>query len=476
MLTLINTNRMVPPIAPIGLEYVAEAVQDQGIEVEVLDLCLCEDPDATLAAYFPRRSPALVGLSFRNADDCFWPSAKWFVPALADLVQRLRGLTDAPIALGGVGFSAFAERTVDHTGADFGVHGDGEGAAVALYRQLHGRQAFETVDGLLWRRDGQLVANQPAWPEQVSLPTRRRAVDNATYFTKGGQCGFETKRGCNRRCLYCADPLSKGTCVRLRPPAEVADEVESLLAQGIDVLHTCDAEFNLPRSHALAVCEEFTRRALGEKVRWYTYLAVTPFDAELAGTMRRAGCVGINFTGDSASAAMLETYRQPHRAADLENAVRLCRQHGIKVMIDLMLGGPGETPETVATTIDFIKRIDPDCAGASLGIRIYPGTGMVDVVSSEGPLESNPALRRKYAGPFDFFQPTFYISRHLGSNPARLVKELMAGDERFFEPMEEQPDAAATDHNYNDNTELADAIRAGARGAYWDILHRLRRA
>ena len=260
----------------------------------------------------------------------------------------------------------------------------------------------------------------------------------------------------------------------MRQPAEVADEVESLLAQGIDVLHTCDAEFNIPRAHALAVCEEFARRGLGDHVRWYTYLTVTPFDQELAAAMRRAGCVGINFTGDSASEAMLETYRQPHRAVDLEKAVRLCRENGIKVMIDLMLGGPGETPETLATTIDFIKRIDPDCAGASLGIRIYPGTGMVDVVNGEGPLETNPAIRRKYTGPFDFFQPTFYISRHLGANPARLVKELMGGDERFFEPMEEQPDANATDHNYNDNTELADAIRDGARGAYWDILHRLR--
>jgi radical SAM superfamily enzyme YgiQ (UPF0313 family) len=476
MLTLINTNRMVPPIAPIGLEYVAEAAQDQGIDVEVLDLCLSDDPDAALAEHFSSRTPSLVGLSFRNVDDCFWPSAKWFVPTLVDLVQRLRGLTDAPIVLGGVGFSAFAERVVDYTGADFGIHGDGEQATASLYRQLHNGKAFETVDGLLWRREGGIVKNRPAWPAEVSLPTRRRAVDNPTYFAHGGQCGFETKRGCNRRCLYCADPLSKGTCVRPRRPVEVADEIESLLAQGIDVLHTCDAEFNLPREHALAVCEEFIRRSLGDRLRWYTYLAVTPFDTELAGAMRRAGCVGINFTGDSASDAMLETYRQPHRAADLEKAVRLCRVNGIKVMIDLMLGGPGETPETVATTIDFVKKIDPDCAGASLGIRIYPGTGMVDAVHREGPLENNPALRRKYSGPFDFFQPTFYISRHLGANPARLVKDLMAGDERFFEPMEEQPDADATDHNYNDNTELADAIRAGARGAYWDILHRLRSA
>ena len=285
MLTLINANRMRPPIAPIGLEYVAGAAQQQGIEVDVLDLGLCETPHAVLEAHFAQHDPTLIGLSFRNVDDCFWPSAQWFVPELADLVQRLRRLSDAPIVLGGVGFSIFAQRIVEHTGADFGIHGDGEDATTALYRQLQGGRAFEQVDGLLWRRGGRLICNRPAWPNELSLSAQRHTVDNATYFRRGGQCGFETKRGCDRRCLYCADPLSKGHTPRLRSPAEVADEVESLLAQGVNVLHTCDAEFNIPGHHALAICEEFIRRRLGERVRWYAYLAVTPFDAELARAM-----------------------------------------------------------------------------------------------------------------------------------------------------------------------------------------------
>ncbi len=331
-------------------------------------------------------------------DDCFWPSAQWFVPGLAELVRKIRGLSEAPIVLGGVGFSVFAKQIVEYTGADFGIHGDGEQATVSLYRQLQAGRQFEEVPGLVWRSDGKIRSNTPAWPAEISLPARREMVDNRAYFARGGQCGFETKRGCNRQCLYCADPLSKGPVPRSRKPAEIADEIESLLAQGIDVLHTCDAEFNVPRSHALAVCEELIRRSLGEKVRWYAYLAVTPFDAELAAAMRKAGCVGINFTGDSASTAMLRTYRQPHRKEDLAAAVRLCRENGMKVMIDLLLGGPGETPQTAAETISFIKSIGPDCAGASLGIRVYPGTGMVDALQREGPLDGNPGLRRKYTG------------------------------------------------------------------------------
>ena len=475
MLTLINTNRMVPAIGPIGLEYVAEAAARAGIDVDVLDLALSEDPDKALREHLLQRNSTLIGLTFRNVDDCFWPSAQWFVPELAELVQRIRRLSDAPVVLGGVGFSVFPEEIVDYTGADFGIRGDGEQATISLYRQLEqDPPRFETVPGLVWHGERGVRSNPPAWPAEISLPAKRTVVDNRAYFARGGQCGFETKRGCNRQCLYCADPLAKGPVPRSRKPAEVADEIESLAAQGIDVLHTCDAEFNVPRSHALAVCEEMNRCSLGEKVRWYAYLAVTPFDAELAAAMRKAGCVGINFTGDSASEAMLSMYRQPHHSGDLAAAARLCRENGMKVMIDLLLGGPGETPETAAETINFIKQIAPDCAGASLGIRVYPRTGIVDVLRREGSLSRNPGFRRKYTGPIDLFMPTFYISPALGPEPAQVIKDLIAGDQRFFEPMAEQSDAAATDHNYNDNTELVEAIRQGARGAYWDILRQLR--
>jgi len=474
MLTLINTNRMEPLIAPIGLDYVAGAARAAGIETDVLDLALAADPQAALRGHFARRHPPLVGLTLRNVDDCFWPSAEWFVPDLAETVGRIREVTDAAVVLGGVGFSIFPRRLVEFTGADFGIHGDGEAAVVALVRELEGGRRFDRVPGLVWRDDGQIHNNPPAWPDALSLPTSRASIDNAAYFRLGGQGAVETKRGCDRRCIYCADPLAKGPRLRCRDPAEVADEIESLAARGVDVLHTADSEFNVPGDHALAVCEELARRRLGDRVRWYAYLAVTPFDAQLARAMRQAGCVGINFTGDAAAEVMLATYRQPHRREDLAAAIRLCRENGIAVMIDLLLGGPGETPETAAETIGFLKQAGPDCAGAALGIRIYPGTEAAERVAAEGPLEENPGIRRRYEGRVDAFRPTFYISPALGENPAALVKDLIAGDQRFFEPAEDVAGEDGTGYNYNDNTPLVQAIAAGRRGAYWDILRRMR--
>ena len=58
MLTLINTNRMTPAIAPIGLEYVAEAAQQQGIDVDVLDLALSDAPETSLTDYLSQDTRA----------------------------------------------------------------------------------------------------------------------------------------------------------------------------------------------------------------------------------------------------------------------------------------------------------------------------------------------------------------------------------------------------------------------------------
>lgn len=475
--TLINTNRMLPPIAPIGLDYVAGAVSRTGVDVELLDLALADDPAAELARYFARRQPELIGVSFRNVDDCFWPSAQSFLPSLRTVIADIRQQTEAPIVLGGVGYSLFPRAIIEATGADFGIHGDGEQATGALLGQLGGRRQWDRVPGLVYRDTGLLRSNAPAWPEDLSVPVDRGFVDNPEYFRRGGQIGVETKRGCSRRCIYCADPLAKGRSYRLRDPVEVAGEIQALLGQGVEMLHLCDAEFNLPPSHARQVCDELIRRGLGRRVKWYAYLAVVPFSQDLARRMGEAGCAGINFTSDSADPRMLRTYGQLHRREDLLEAVRVCRRHGITVMLDLLLGGPGETPETVAETIRAVRQIDPDCAGAALGIRIYPGTPMAAMVRSEGPMETNPNVRRRYPGPVDLLRPTFYVSAALGSAPGRLVSELIGGDSRFFAPQPQpdlETDRETGDHNYNQNEQLIQAIRAGARGAYWDILRQLR--
>jgi len=464
--TLVNTNLMRPPIAPLGLEYLAGSLLRSGVEVEVLDLCLVPDWRAAIAAHFSSREPELVGLSFRNVDDSFWPSARSFVPVLKEMVTAIRGASRAPLVLGGVGFSLFPARLLEETGAEYGIAGDGEGTLPALLEAVRGRTAPEKVPGLLWREGGKVRANPPNWPSLDAGPWRRDILDNESYMLRGGQLGLETWRGCPRKCGFCADWKAKGTAARLRDPAAVAAEAAGLARRGLGILHLCDGDFNVPPGHAEAVCREISGLGLGDGLRWYAYLAAEPFTPELARAMRAAGCAGINFTGPSASPTMLRSYNQPHGREALARAVWLCREYGIASMVDLLLGGPGETPGTVREGMAFLKEAGPDCVGAALGIRLYPGLPMTAQLERDGPLEGNPGLRRRYDGPVDLLRPTYYISPALGSAPATIVREAIGGDPRFFAPSDE-PEPG---YNYSDNTPLEKAIAAGARGAYWDIL------
>jgi radical SAM superfamily enzyme YgiQ (UPF0313 family) len=209
----------------------------------------------------------------------------------------------------------------------------------------------------------------------------------------------------------------------VRKPAEVANEVEYAIHQRDKRLHICDSEFNVSRNHAYAVCEEFVRRGFGKRLKWYAYMAVIPFDAELAAVMRKAGCVGIDFTGDSGCDVMLKAYRQKHTRKDLANAVKWCKDNGITVMIDLIFGGPGETPASVRESIDFIKQINPDCAGA-LG-RILNWYG--NYRRRRRPVDTNPNIKRKYDGPVNC-SADVYITLY-GRKSRAADKDIIAGKE-----------------------------------------------
>jgi len=59
---LINTNVAQPPVSPIGLEYIGEALVDAGVPVRVLDLAFETNWRAALARELEDSEPMVVGL------------------------------------------------------------------------------------------------------------------------------------------------------------------------------------------------------------------------------------------------------------------------------------------------------------------------------------------------------------------------------------------------------------------------------
>lgn len=461
---------MKPACAPIGLDYVADSLIAAGHELRLLDLCFSENVDGDIASTLRDFDPRLIGVSVRNTDECYMSGA-FFLPFVREIVDSLRKHSDATIVMGGVGFSVMPESVMQYCRPDFGIAGEGEASFARLVQAISAGSRVEAVPNLLLLDETGLKRTATAHESLDDLPRSRSFIDNPRYFREGGQAGFETKRGCNMNCVYCADPVSKGRRVRLRSPKLVVDELRALLAQGIDHFHTCDCEFNIPGEHAKDVCRAIIEAGIGERMRWFAYCSILPFDDEMAALFRRAGCAGVDFGADSGNDEMLRRLGREFRSDDLVRTADLCHKHGIPFMYDLLIGSPGETRETVRETVDLMRRIDADCVGLSMGIRIYDGTATANWIRSQGDIASNPDIYGAKEDNPSFLQPVFYVAPDLGADMANIVSEIVGGDKRFFLPSTEEVDS---NYNYNDNTVLVQAIQQGARGAYWDILRRMR--
>jgi radical SAM superfamily enzyme YgiQ (UPF0313 family) len=458
---LVNTNQMQPPIAPIGLDYVAEVLYAAGHSVMLLDLCWENNPKSAIDRFFKNNDFRLVGMTLRNTDDCAFCSRESFLSGFIDMVNAVRENSGAPIVLGGAGFSVMPEFILDLVNADFGIWGDGEFILPELANRLEKRQPCQDLPNLIWHCDEKWRRNPPSLGSLATLPPMRRTwVDNRHYFRYGGQTGFETKRGCSGRCIYCADPVAKGSSVRVRRPAAVADELECLIEQGIDASHACDCEFNIPEKHALAVCREIDRRGLGDKIRWHTYCTPAPFSKELARAMRAAGCREIKFGADNGSNGMLKLLGRDFNPIDISNAARWAKEEGMSITLDLLLGAPGETIESIEQTVELVKQVDPDRVGVSLGVRIYQGTDLAEQLAAE----DHACGLVGGENPFD---PLFFIEPRIVPFVFDWINALNGNDDHFLFFNPSRPEQ---DHDCISNQWMIETIAQGYQDAFRDIL------
>ncbi len=466
---------MKPAIAPIGLDYLTDALNRKGYPVDLLDLCFAQDWKAEIDEYFRQNAPVVIGVTIRNTDDCYFQSGDCFLPTVKRITDYLKRKTDALLVMGGVGFSIMPEQILSYCKISLGIHGEGEAVFPELVKRIVSGEEYFDLPGLVRQEKGKYVRNRQQYFDLDSLPVpERHFVNNQRYFKEGGQGNIETKRGCNQNCIYCADPVAKGKKIRLRNPKKVVKEIKNLLKQGIDCFHTCDSEFNLPEEHAKMICKEIIGQKINTRIRWYAYCSPVSFSDELAGLMKKAGCAGIDFGVDSGSRKILRILKRNFGIEEIKKTAQLCHRYGIAFMYDLLLGGPGETRETVRETIDLMKKVSPDRVGVMLGMRVYPGTRLAGMLN-KGEKGNKTGLygdRGDRGGRGEkgdsFLLPTFYLSPGLDEAIENYITELIGKDERFFFSARKD----SQNYNYNQNQILIRALEEGYKGAYWDILRR----
>jgi radical SAM superfamily enzyme YgiQ (UPF0313 family) len=450
---LVSVNReSVPcPVAPLGISYVAGAARSAGHEVEILDLCFSRDIEEDIDRALRRFAPELIGVSIRNVDNLTFPYSVSYLQEIQSAVATLKRLSRSPIVVGGPGFSIFPEQFLSLLGLEFGIVGEGEETFCLLARHLGNGTRVPDLPGLL-RRDTAApnVPRAPSVFDGVYRPARD-LLESGRYLKLGGVANLQTKRGCPFHCTYCTYPQINGPTLRLRPPAEVVDELASMVeGSELTQVFIVDDVFNLPQSHAMAICEEIVARGL--RVGWTCFASPLGMTSELARAMKRAGCQGVEFGTDTASPLMLRAMGKPFSQEEIRTASRACREAGLPDAHYLIFGGPGETAETLAETLAVFDDLKPRAVLAFLGIRIYPNT----------PLHKQAIADGMIADGEDLLTPRFYVSREIGEEPLQAA----VGAHARARPNWVVPGLRIR----SDPALLAALQRFGYRGPLWDLL------
>ena len=177
-IVLVNPNPMQPPVTPVALDYIGAACDTAGIKVDLVDCSVEHDWPKKLAQVLAEQ-PVMVGITVRNIDDSYFASRDFILPRIIPILDEIKRLTDAPICLGGVGFSIFPVETLRFCNVSYGIRGDGESAIVKLVMALEGKIEREDVPGLVWLDNGSYRENalQPVLLAEMDLSSRA-LIDN----------------------------------------------------------------------------------------------------------------------------------------------------------------------------------------------------------------------------------------------------------------------------------------------------------
>ena len=395
---LISTNWETSPypVYPIGMGMVAAALKKAGHQVEMFDFLQHDCSFDAVKERVESVQPDVVGLSIRNIDNVNAANEHRYIDSVRKIVGSVREVTPAKIILGGSAFSIMPEEILEKTGADYGVVGEGEVLICSFVESV--------MSGIL---PEERILRAPQQLEKDAIPSAYYDPGMVDYYMDHGKVvSIQTKRGCNKKCIYCSYPFLEGRDLRMRTASCVVDDIEQLMAEHEDsYIFFVDSVFNDSEGYYRELIEEMLRREIN--IPWTAFF--TPggeLDDEIVAKMKQTGLDAAEIGADASTDVTLKGIGKDFKWNDVVECNELFLRHEVTTAHYYMFGGPGETPETVAEGIGNIRNLRQTANFMFMGIRILPGTSLMTLALREGLVSDET----------DIVDPVYYISEAIDRN------------------------------------------------------------
>jgi len=396
--------------SPLGSLTLIHYLRKNGFDdVEFYNIDGSRPDYAEVLAHIRERKPDVLGVS------AVVSTAYEYCKRLSVDVKDM--LPEALIVLGG-NMGASANVLLHRTGVDLVVLGEGENSLVKLCRRAETTRRpkdFADIPGLAFLdEDGVLVNTgyetalpgdqlyEVDWndlegsssidlyfPKAHDPKTATDHLEDDPRFYEPHRIGkriatLYTSKGCVSRCTFCH---RWDKSIRFIPVPIVMQRLDEVIERfDVGMLHTADENFGTDRRWLAEFCAEIKKR----DIIWYVGTRASGMTPEIVAMMKDAGCTAIVYGNETGSERMLEVMEKKVSIEQNYNAVKWTIEAGLGSTVQLVLGMPGESPETVNETIRFCKftnTISTSQNPNDLSInyaQALPGTPLYEYARSKG--------------------------------------------------------------------------------------------
>lgn len=339
-----------PCTEPLGLAYVAGALEQAGHEVRIWD---------GQVEIFPWPiEPNVIGITMNTP--AYNP-----VVIVAKAMKKM--FPAAPIVLGGPHPTVMPEETFADFGKDIDVivQGEGERAIVDVVnypgnRGWHNYPITGNLDSL-------------PLPARHLLPMKQYQI---TASRNKGHHAYTVivARGCPYQCTFCC--RLHGHKLRFHSVDRVIQEIE-LLVRDYDAKEiNLEADtITVNRDWLFHLCNDLIESGLNTRISWTCESRVDTVDETLLRYMKQAGCWQISYGVESGSQRLLDFIKKGITLEQVRDTFTITKKVGINIRAFFMLGIPTETREESYETIRLARTLGASWSQFTI-CTPFPGTGL----------------------------------------------------------------------------------------------------
>lgn len=418
-------SKMLPPL---GLTYIAAALEKQGFEVKIFDNYLLGKPIDHIKVLVKKLNPEITGISCNSV-------------TYKNCIQIARAVKEAvpesKVVVGGPHPTYMPESMLNCEEVDFAVMGEGELAIVELAKHFIDEENsnFAKIPSIAYRRNGKIVKNPPRFVDDldwIPLPARHliplSKYDRRIEFLNVEPVDtMNVIRGCPFSCKFCETKTIWGSNPRTFSPSRVVEEMEHLINNyGSRGVYFVGDNFTINKGWTKELCNLVIRHKLD--VEWVCDTRVDLVSRDLLRIMKGAGCRTIWFGVESGSPRILRKLSKGITLQQATQAFRLCREEGIRIACSFMLGIPGETFEDMNATLKFAMKLNPDWCQFNIFIAC-PGSSLYEEVLEEGLYDRRDDFLLYVKTDYFDYESLLEIQRRFHkifhSSPKRIIKKII---------------------------------------------------